>query len=115
MNTMLRKHMFKYSLCTSIFQVKKIDKYVRSNAEQRRILDSTHKAGSGATPLDPPSNSPHISGKVISLSLLDNDRNIVLAEVQRLKAVSLVAHMEGSRPNRPDLCQTCVKCCMHPS
>ena len=72
-------------------------------AEQRPIPDSTHRGGSGVPPLDQPSTSPHISGKVVSLSLSDNDKNIVLAEVQRLQEVSLVAHMEGSRPNRPEL------------
>ena len=71
--------------------------------EQRPIPDSTHRGGSGAPPLDQSSTSPHISGNVVSLSLSDNDKNIVLAEVQRLQEVSLVAHMEGSRPNRPEL------------
>ena len=72
-------------------------------AEQGRVPDSTHRGGSSATPLDPPSNSPHISGKVVSLSLSDYDRTIVLTEIQRLEVVSLVAHVEGSRPNRPEL------------
>ena len=71
--------------------------------EQRRVPDSTQKGGSGATPLDPPSNCPHISGKIISLLLSNYDRIIVLVEIQQLEAVSLVAHMEGSRPNRLEL------------
>ena len=71
--------------------------------EQRPIPDSTHNGGSGAPPLDQSSTSPHISGNVVSLSLSNHDKNIVLAEVQRLQEVSLVAHMEGSRPNRPQL------------
>ena len=72
-------------------------------AKGRAAPESTHKGSSGVSSLDPPIISPHISGKVVSLSLSDNDKNIVLAEVQRLQEVSLVAHMEGSRPNRPQL------------
>ena len=72
-------------------------------AEQQSLPVLTHRGGSGATPLDSSSTSPNISGKVFSLSLSDNDRNIVLAEVQRLEAVSLVAHMERSRSNQPKL------------
>ena len=74
-----------------------------STVEQRPIPVSTHRGGSGAPPLDQSSTSPHISGNVVSLSLSNHDKNIVLAEVQRLQEVSLVAHMEGSRPNRPQL------------
>ena len=72
-------------------------------AEHRSLPVLTHRGGSSATPLDPISTSPNISGKVVSLSLFDNDKNFLLAEVQRLEAVSLVAHMEGSRLNRYEL------------
>ena len=72
-------------------------------AEHRSLPVLTHRGGSSATPLDPISTSPNISGKVVSLSLFDNDKNFLLAEVQRLEAVSLVAHMEGSRQNRLEL------------
>ena len=65
--------------------------------------ESTHRGSSGVSFVDPPIISPHISGKVVSLSLSDNEKTLVLTEVQRLEAVSLVAHMEGLRPNRPEL------------
>ena len=68
--------------------------------ERQVTPDSTHRRGSDATPLDPSITSPHISNKVVSLSLSDNNnRNLVLTEV-RLEAISLVVHMERSRPNR---------------
>ena len=72
-------------------------------AEQRSLPVLTHKGGSGATPLNPICTYPNILGKFVSLSLLDNDRNIGLGVVQWVEAISLVAHMEGSRPNRPEL------------
>ena len=71
--------------------------------ERRAAPESTHKGSSGVSSLDPPIISPHISGKVVSLSLSDNEKTLVLTEVQRLKVVLLVAHMEGLRPNRPEL------------
>ena len=71
--------------------------------ERRAAPESTHRGSSGVFSLDPPIISPHISGKVISLSLSDNEKTLVLTEVQRLEAVSLVANMEGLRPNRPEL------------
>ena len=72
-------------------------------AERRAAPESTHRGSSGVSSLDPPIISPQISGKVVSLSLSDNEKTLVLTEVQRLEAVSLVAHMEGLRPNRPEL------------
>ena len=72
-------------------------------AKGRAAPESTHRGSSGVSSLDPPIISPHISGKVVSLSLSDNEKTLVLTEVQRLEAVSLVAHMEGLRPNRPEL------------
>ena len=72
-------------------------------AKGRAAPESTHRGSSGVSSLDPPIISPHISGKVISLSLSDNEKTLVLTEVQRLEAVSLVANMEGLRPNRPEL------------
>ena len=53
--------------------------------------------------VSPPIISPHISGKVVSLSLPNNEKTLVLTKVHRLEAVSLVAHMEGLRPNRLEL------------
>ena len=77
----------------------------RAMAERQATPDSTHKWGFDATSLNPHITSPHISGKVVSLSLSDNDRTLLLTKVQRLEAVLLVVHMEGSRPNRPELRQ----------
>ena len=60
-------------------------------AKRQAALDSTHREGSSATPIDPPIASPHISSRFVSLSLSNSDRILVLTEVQRLDAISLVA------------------------
>ena len=86
-----------------IYIERMLNKEQGAMTEQRRKPDSTQRGGSNTTPLNLPSTSPHISGKVVPLSLSDNDQNLVFAEVQRLEVVSLAAHMEGSRPNRPEL------------
>ena len=65
--------------------------------------ESTHRGSSGVSSLDPPIISPHITGKVISLSLSDIAKTLVLTEIQRLEAVLLVAHLEGLRLNRLEL------------
>ena len=66
-------------------------------AEHRAAPESTHRGSSDVSSLDRPIISPHILGKVISLSLSNNAKTLVLTEVQQLEAVSLVAHMEGLR------------------
>ena len=78
----------------------------RSTAGQPHISSAAEpymRAGeSGA----PPQLSPHLCDESVDLVLSEEDRAIVLGEVNRLEAYSLVVQVQGSRMNRSELRHT---------
>ena len=54
----------------------------------------------------PPQLSPHLCDESVDLVLSDEDRAIVLGEVNRLEAFSLVVQVQGSQMNRTELRHT---------
>ena len=78
----------------------------RSTAGQPHISSTaepyTRAGESGA----PPQLSPHLCDESVDLVLSEEDRAIVLGEVNRLEAYSLVVQVQGSRMNRSELRHT---------
>ena len=56
--------------------------------------------------MNPPQFSPHLCDESVDLVLSEEDRAIVLGEVNRLEAYSLVVQVQGSRMNRSELRHT---------
>ena len=54
----------------------------------------------------PPQFSPHFSDETVDLVLSEEDRAVVLGEVQRLEVYSLVVQVQGLRLNRSELRHT---------
>ena len=54
----------------------------------------------------PPQLSPHLCDESVDLVLLEEDKAIVLGEVNHLEAFSLVVQVQGSRMNRLELRHT---------
>ena len=51
----------------------------------------------------PPQLSPHLCDDTVDLVLAEEDKIIVVGEIHRLEAFSLVVQVQGSRPNRVEL------------
>ena len=56
--------------------------------------------------MNPPQFSPHLCDESVDLVLSEEDRAIVLGEVNRLEAYSLVVQVQGLRMNRSELRHT---------